>query len=145
MGQLAHWAAAIQRRQWLADLAHRRLETAKMRTLASYIAATMQLEKGADNPMADQAPYLTLGAGTEYTGDGAPPATPAAAGPAPAAAAAGGDAGRPMAVVDPATLPDAPPSVKVGQRDPNAPAGPHNPATAIPFEQVGRLLGGGPV
>lgn len=149
-GQLAHYAAAIQRRQWLDDLAHRRLETLKLRHLCAYIAMTIDTGKG-DNPMLADAAQLSLGAGTEPAGggpadDGHPPVpVRARVGTEPAAgggAQAGGEA-RPFARVDPATLPDAPPSVRVGQRDPTAAAGPHTAGNAVPFEQLNRLLGGG--
>jgi hypothetical protein len=129
LARLAQIMAAIQRRQWLADLAHRRLETAKLRTLCGYIAATMQLAEGADNVMLAAAADLSLGTGTENTGTA--PAAPPAATPAPAPVPG------PVARVAVATLPDAPAAIRPGQHAP-VPAG----ANPIRLDDIGRMFGG---
>jgi hypothetical protein len=123
--RLTQIVAAIQRRQWLDDLAHRRLETAKLRTLCAYIASTLQLAEGAENVMLTEAAYLSLGTGTEHTSDPAEHGRPSPA-TLPAARVTRGD------------LPDAPTPIRPGQAAP-IPAG----ARPLPAEALGSLLTGG--
>lgn len=83
----------------------------QLRTVCTWIAATIPTPEGETHPMLDSALSLSLGAGTEpaATDDGEQSATlPAAAGTvAPAAVLA-----------DDGQVPDAPPSVRAGQPSP---------------------------
>lgn len=125
--RLRQVTAAIQRRQWLDDLNRRRIETAKLRAVCTYIAATMQLAEGAHNPMLDAAVDLHLGTGTENPTT----TTTTAAVPVPGGA-------DPYARIPVGKLADAPVGVKVGQPAP-VPAG----LRLVPLEQLGALFGAG--
>lgn len=124
MRRLTQVVAAIQRQQWLDDLAARRLETAKLRTLCTFIAASNPFLEGAENTMIAQAQRISLGAGTEPAGEVAQ----AAAGGTPERVRVGNTAGPggeptgqrgPTARVDLADLPDTPPgTVRAGHPAP---------------------------
>ncbi len=86
--------------------------------------------------MLTEAAHLHLGDGTHSPDRD----EPAGSAPTPAAGAGAVDV-RPGVVVDRASLPDGPPSVKAGQRDPNPSAEPGG--RVLPLEAVSRLLGGG--
>lgn len=124
--RLRQIVAAIQRRIWLDDLNHRRIETAKLRAVCTYVAATMQLAEGERNPMLDAATDLDLGTGTEN------PHRTAGAPAAPAKGPAG-----PYARVPLDQLPDAPAAVRPGQ-----PAALPDGLVPIPFDKLGSFLGG---
>lgn len=136
--------AAIQARRWALDLAHRRLETAKLRTLASYIACGYDIAEGFENKMLMWAPGLALGDGcgnpdVVIPDTDAPPApAPADAGPVRIGTNLGtgrpGDARR-FRIPDDA--PDAPAPVRAGQPAP-MPAG----IREVPAGDVGRILRG---
>lgn len=125
LSRLTQIVAAIQRRQWLDDLSHRRLETAKLRTLCAYVASTLQLAEGADNVMLTEAAHLSLGTGTENP-DAAPSEPPPADQPV-----------RPAARIPLAQLPDAPPAIRAGDPTP-MPEG----VRMLPLDKIGALFGG---
>lgn len=130
----------MQRRMWLADLAERRLRTAALRTVCTWIAGTVQTEPGTENPMVDEAARITLGTGTEPP-DGEPATQSVGAGPQTVRVGApvGNTADRPAARLRLADLPDGPAAVRVGQHSPH-PDG----VNPVPLDKLGTLFGGGP-
>lgn len=129
LSRLTQIIAAIQRRQWLDDLSHRRLQTAKLRTVCAYIASTLQLAEGAENVMLAEAANLSLGTGTEnltpgrFPDDTAPPAEQPV---------------RPTARIPLGQLPDAPAGIRPGEPSPPMPEG----VRMLPLEKIGALFGG---
>ena len=120
-------------------MARRRIETAKLRTVCTYIAATLQLAEGTENVMLAEAARLSLGPGTELAA-GADDREPPLALPPMAGSAAGMPGVGPAYAHIPAdALADAPPSIRVGQPSPVA-AG----SRPVPFERLPRMLSGGP-
>lgn len=104
----------------------------KLRHLCTYIAATLQLEKGAVNEMMRDAATIELGPGTEATGHADTAAAPHPGAPAPRGA------GRPgVARIPAAVLPDAPTPIRVGQAVP-LPDG----VQTVPMDKIGKMFGG---
>lgn len=131
--------AAIQLKAWHDDLAERRLRTEQLRTMCTFIAATVRDERQRD-VMVTEAQRLSLGAGTELADQ--QPAAGVGGGPDVVRVKPGNVAefAGPVGRLNLDDLPDAPPSVRTGQAAPH----PDNVGNVVPLHRLGGLLGGGP-